>query len=262
MEYPQPLINRAHSLGLLNTHIPAAYGGPELGLLECAIISEELAYACSGIQTAMEANGLAEAPLIVAANHEIKQKYLGRMTEEPLVAAYCVVSFFAFIPFSLSSNQPRLPNNTPTESTLGVVRFAQTEPGAGSDVAGIKTKAEKKGDGWVINGSKMWITNGGHANWFFVLAKTDPNQPASKGMTGFVVDADTPGITLGKKEINMGQRASDTRMVSFQDVVVPQENVVGNVGEGFKSEFAWFCWFRDRDFGCGKMRGGRGERRG
>lgn len=123
------------------------YGGPELGLLECAIISESLAFGCSGIQTAMEgeyslssdghqtnvsvANGLAEAPLIVAASHEQKQKYLGRMTEEPLMAAYCV-----------------------------------TEPGAGSDVAGIKTKAEKKGNKWVLNGSKMWYVSALYFNDF------------------------------------------------------------------------------------------------
>ncbi|WVQ80845.1 hypothetical protein IAT38_002952 [Cryptococcus sp. DSM 104549] len=198
MEYPWPILKEAHSLGLLNTHIPEAYGGPELSLLECAVISESLAFGCSGIQTAMEANGLAEAPLIVAASHETKKKYLGRMTEEPLMAAYCV-----------------------------------TEPGAGSDVAGIKTKAEKKGDKWVINGNKM-CTNAGHANWFFVLAVTDPTASASRSMTGFVVDADTEGIILGKKEINMGQRCSDTRMVTFQDVVVPEENVLGAPGEGFK----------------------------
>lgn len=123
------------------------YGGPELGLLECAIISESLAFGCSGIQTAMEgeysissdghqtnvsvANGLAEAPLIVAASHEQKRKYLGRMTEEPLMAAYCV-----------------------------------TEPGAGSDVAGIKTKAEKKGNKWVLNGSKMWYVSALYFNDF------------------------------------------------------------------------------------------------
>ncbi|WVW81771.1 medium-chain specific acyl-CoA dehydrogenase, mitochondrial [Kwoniella bestiolae CBS 10118] len=90
MAYPLPILKEAHSLGLLNTHIPEAYGGPELGLLECALVSESLAYGCTGIQTAMEANGLAEAPLIVAASHETKMKYLGRMTEEPLMAAYCV----------------------------------------------------------------------------------------------------------------------------------------------------------------------------
>lgn len=111
MEYPWAAIKKAHEVGLLNTHIPEEFGGPGLGLMECSLISEELAYGCSGIQTAMEANGLAEAPVIVAGNKEQKAKYLGRMTEEPLVASYCV-----------------------------------TEPGAGSDVAGISTRAEKKGE--------------------------------------------------------------------------------------------------------------------
>ena len=120
--------------------------------------------------TAMEANGLAEAPLIVAASHEQKSKYLGRMCEEPLQAAYCV-----------------------------------TEPGAGSDVGAAKTTAVKKGDEWVLNGNKMWITNGGVANWYFVLAKTDASASAGKGFTGFIVDAGTPGLSIGRKEINMGQ---------------------------------------------------------
>ncbi|KAJ1032550.1 hypothetical protein NDA16_000573 [Ustilago loliicola] len=205
MEYPTEIIKKAWEVGLLNTHIPEEYGGPGLGLMECALISEELAFGCSGIQTAAEANGLAEAPLIVAASHETKQKYLGRMTEEPLMAAYCV-----------------------------------TEPGAGSDVANIATKAEKQGDKWVINGSKMWITNGGKANWYFVLAKTDPNAKAAKSMSGFVVDANTPGIHIGKKEINMGQRCSDTRQITFENVVVPEENVLGKPGDGFKIAMSAF----------------------
>ncbi|KAH7313223.1 acyl-CoA dehydrogenase/oxidase [Rhizoctonia solani] len=192
MEYPWPIIKKAHGVGLLNTHIPEEYGGPGLGLLECALISEELAYGCTGIQTAIEANGLAQAPLIVAASENIKNKYLGRMTEAPLVAAYGV-----------------------------------TEPGAGSD-------SSQEGDKWILNGTKMWITNAGHANWFFVLARTDSSQPASRGMTGFVVDGDSSGISLGKKEINMGQRCSDTRMVTFEDVEIPEENVIGAPGEGFK----------------------------
>lgn len=168
-------------------------------LLDGALVSEELAFGCSGIQTAIEANGLAEAPLLVAGSHELKAKYLGRMTEEPLMASYCV-----------------------------------TEPGAGSDVASITTKAEKKGDKWILNGNKMWITNGGHANWYFVLAKTDPSQKANKSMTGFIVDGDSVGISKGKKEINMGQRCSDTRMITFEDVEVPNENVIGQPGDGFK----------------------------
>ena len=163
-----------------------------LHCLDGVIIGEELAFGCTGIMTAIEANSLAEAPVLVAGNDAQKKKYLGRMVEEPLQAAYCV-----------------------------------TEPGAGSDVAGIKTKAEKKGDEWVINGNKMWITNGGVANWYFVLAKTDPDAPAGKGFTGFIVDRDTPGITVGKKEINMGQRCSDTRGITFEDVVVKDENRLG-----------------------------------
>ena len=199
MEYPWEIIKKAHEVGLLNTHIPEKFGGPGLGLFECSLISEELAFGCTGVQTAMEANGLAEAPLIVAANDQQKAKYLGRMTEEPLVASYGV-----------------------------------TEPGAGSDVANIQTRAEKRGDKWVINGTKMWITNGGHANWFFVLAKTDPNEKPHRSLTGFIVDGDAPGVIRGKKEINMGQRCSDTRMITFEEVEVPEENVLGKPGDGFK----------------------------
>ena len=141
----------------------------------------------------MEANTLAEAPVIVAGTEEQKKKYLGRMCDD-LFAAYGV-----------------------------------TEPNAGSDVAGIKTTAVRRGDTYVLNGEKMWITNAGKANWFFVLAKTD-TEGGHGGMTGFIVDADTPGITLGRKEINMGQRASDTRGILFEDVEVPVANRLGEEG--------------------------------
>lgn len=101
----------------------------------------------------------------------------------------------------------------------------------------VKTTAVKKGDEYVINGSKMWITNGGYAQesggFYFVLAKTDPGAGA-KGMTGFVVDAQSPGITVGRKELNMGQCCSDTRGLTFEDVVVPAENIIGSEGQGFR----------------------------
>lgn len=114
--------------------------------------------------------------------------------------------------------------------------YCVTEPGAGSDVAGVKTKAEKKGDEYILNGNKMWITNGGVANWYFVLARTnpDPKAPAGKAFTAFIVDRDTPGLNPGRKEQNMGQRASDTRGVSFEDVRVPKENILLGEGAGFK----------------------------
>ena len=137
--------------------------------------------------------------MILAGNDFQKKKYLGRMMEEPLMCAYCV-----------------------------------TEPIAGSDVAGTKTFAVKKGDKWIINGNKMWITNGGKANWYFVLAKTDTSASAGNAFTGFIVDADSPGLSVGKKEINMGQKCSDTRAINFDNVEVPVENVLGNVGQGFK----------------------------
>mmetsp|Transcript_1152 Transcript_1152/g.1362 ORF Transcript_1152/g.1362 Transcript_1152/m.1362 type:complete len:414 (-) Transcript_1152:804-2045(-) len=198
MEYPHEVFEKAWEIGLVNTHIPEEFGGLGLHCLDNVLIQEELAYACTGMMTAIEANSLAQMPLIIAANDEQKKKYLGRMTEAPLKAAYGV-----------------------------------TEPGAGSDVAGIKTTAVKKGDKYVINGQKMWITNGGVADWYFVLAKTDPSAGA-KGMTGFIVDGDSPGITVGRKEINMGQRCSDTRGITFEDVEVPEENVLGTEGVGFK----------------------------
>lgn len=113
--------------------------------------------------------------------------------------------------------------------------YAVTEPGAGSDVNGVKTSAVRKGDEYILNGQKMWITNAGIANWFFVLARTgDPKASASKAFSGFIVDANTPGLTCGRKEINMGQRAVYTGGVTFEDVRVPKENLVTGEGAGFK----------------------------
>ena len=196
-EFLMEVLKEAWELGLINTHIPENYGGLGLGVLDGVVLAEENAWGCTGISTIIEANTLAEAPVIVAGNEEQKKKYLGRMNEELLFAAYGV-----------------------------------TEPNAGSDVASLKTTAVRRGDEYVINGEKMWITNAGKANWFFVLAKTDPTA-GNRGMTGFIVDADSPGITLGRKEWNMGQRASDTRGVKFEDVVVPAANRLGEEGQGF-----------------------------
>jgi len=200
-EYPWEVLKKAHENGLMNLHIPEEYGGMGLGTLDGCLITEKMAYGCTGIMTAIEANGLGSMPIMIAGNHEQKKKYLTRLIEEPIMCAYGV-----------------------------------TEPGAGSDVASIKTKAVKKGDDFVINGQKMWITNGGVADFYFVLARTnpDPKCPASKAFTGFIVDRDTPGVTPGRKELNMGQRCSDTRGITFEDVVVPKENVLIAEGAGFK----------------------------
>ncbi|KRZ93962.1 Medium-chain specific acyl-CoA dehydrogenase, mitochondrial [Trichinella sp. T8] len=208
-EYPMEIIKNAWKLGLSGTEIPQQYGsynavlicscllgGLGLSLLESVVIAEALSYGCTGISTAIMGNGLAEAPVIIAGNEAQKNKFLRRMTEEPLLAAYCV-----------------------------------TEPGAGSDVAGVKTKLTKKGDEYILNGQKMWITNGGYANWFFVLARShpDPDAPASQAFTALLVEGDSKGV-----EWNMGQRCSDTRGISFEDVIVPKENILGEMGTGFK----------------------------
>jgi len=196
-EYPWDICRKAWETGLMNTHIPQAYGGPGLSVLDGCIIAEEIAAACSGIGTAMEANTLAEAPVIVGGSEEQKRKWLTPMIEEFRLAAYCV-----------------------------------TEPDAGSDVAAIKTTARKVGSEYVINGSKMWITNGGVADWYFVLALSNPTRGA-RGMSAFIVPSKSEGVEIGKKEQNMGQRASDTRAITFHDVVVPEENRVGQEGRGF-----------------------------
>ncbi|TGN05154.1 MULTISPECIES: acyl-CoA dehydrogenase family protein [Leptospira] len=197
-EYPKEILKKAFDVGLMNMHIPVEYGGSGLGVLDELIASEELFYGCSGMATAILANNLALAPVLLGADDYVMKKFIQPMTENFTLAAYAV-----------------------------------TEPGAGSDVAGIRTTAKRVGDEYIINGSKMWITNAGHADWFFVLAKTDPNA-GHKGMTGFIVDAKSPGIIVGKKEKNMGQRCSDTRGVTFEDVKVPKENMIGKEGEGFK----------------------------
>jgi acyl-CoA dehydrogenase len=196
-EFPEAVCRKAWEYGLMNVHIPEAHGGLGLSAMGGVVIGEETAYGCSGIATAMEANNLAEAPLILAGSDALKRRFLVPMSERFMMASYAV-----------------------------------TEPSAGSDVSGLKTTAVKRGDHWVLNGQKMWITNAAKADWFMVLAYTDV-AAGHRGMTAFVVPRETDGVIIGKKERNMGQRASDTRGITFEDVAIPQDNVIGEVGRGF-----------------------------
>lgn len=196
-EYPWEVIRKAHEVGLLNIHIEPEYGGMGLGALDGALVAEALAWGCTGIGTAMEANGLALQPVILGASDFLKRKYVAPMTEEARMAAYAV-----------------------------------TEPGAGSDVAGMRTRAVKRGDKWILNGSKMWITNAGVADWYFVVAYTNPDDK-HRGMSAFIVERGWDGVEVGKKEMNLGQRCSDTRAITFTDVEVPAENLVGTEGDGW-----------------------------
>ena len=197
-EFPIEAITEAHSLGLTNLHIPAEYGGMGMGILDEVLVSEEFSWGDPGFSTAAYSNGLTVGPIITGGTEEQKVEYLGRLVKDPKIASYCV-----------------------------------TEPGAGSDVAGIQTTAVRDGDHYILNGQKMWITGAGQADWFFVLAYTD-RSAGYKGMSAFIVESSWDGVSLGKKENNMGQRASDTRAVIFEDVHVPVENLVGGVeGKGW-----------------------------
>jgi acyl-CoA dehydrogenase len=195
--WPQEIIEKAWELGLMNGHLPAEYGGPGLGFLDGALIEEEIAWGCSGIGTSLSCNGLATAPIVLAASEELKKDYLGRLSEAPLLASFCL-----------------------------------TEPDAGSDVSGMKTTATRKGDKWVINGSKSFITNGEYANWYTVYAKTDKDA-GHRGISAFIVPRDA-GVVVDKHEDKMGQRASNTATLSFNDVEIPADHLIGEENGGFK----------------------------
>ena len=197
-EWPDDILRKAFELGLVSIHVPSECGGLGLGALDGSIIEEELAWGCMGITTAITANSLGQVPVIIAGNDAQKKKWLTPFSTEHHICAYAV-----------------------------------TESCAGSDVAGIQTTAIKKGDKYVLNGQKMWITGAGPARWYFVLAKTD-KEAAHKGMSAFIVPRELAGVSVGKKEKNMGQSASDTRSVTFENVEIPIENRLGNEGDGFR----------------------------
>ena len=195
--WPQDIVEKAWGVGLMNSHIPEEYGGAGAGYLDGALIEEELSWGCSGIQTSLGCNGLAFTPVLIGGSEEIKKEYLGRLTEAPLLASFCL-----------------------------------TEPDAGSDVSGMRTTAQRKGDKYVLNGSKCFITNGGYANWYTVFAKTDKDA-GHRGISAFVVPRDA-GVVVDKKEDKLGQRASNTATISFNDVEIPAANLLGEENKGFK----------------------------
>ena len=197
-KFPIEVFNEAWENGLINITCPADYGGAGLGELENTLIVEQLAYGCTGITTSFLANVLALTPIKLAGSEDQKKKFLGILTDGPELASYCT-----------------------------------TEPGAGSDVAGLKTTFKQVGNDYVLNGQKCWITNASFARWYVVFATSDPTL-RHKGIAAFVVERDTEGLKVGKKEDKLGQRASDTAQVFFEDVKVPKANMLAPEGKGFK----------------------------
>lgn len=197
-EFPIDILTKAWELGLVNTCIPTEYGGNGFSTIDSVLISENLAYGCMGMNTILMANDLALLPIVIAGNDEQKKRFLIPFTESYKIAAFCL-----------------------------------TEPSNGSDAAGIKTTIKDDGDYYVVSGQKMWITNAGHAD-LFVLYGTINHELKHKGITAIVIEKGTKGIELGKPEKKMGHRCSDTRSITFNNVRVPKENLLGKPGEGWK----------------------------
>src|SRR5215211_2737817 len=195
--WPQLIVNKAWELGLMNSHVPEAYGGAGASYLDGCLIAEELAWGCAAIATTLGANDLAAAPVLLGGSEEIKKQYFEELVGEPRLASFCL-----------------------------------TEPEAGSDVSSMRTTAVKQGDKYVINGSKCFITNGGYADWYTVYAKTD-RDAGHRGISAFVVPKDET-VTVDKYEDKMGLRASNTATISFDETEVPVGNLLGEENHGFK----------------------------
>jgi alkylation response protein AidB-like acyl-CoA dehydrogenase len=195
--YPEDSMRAITEAGLYAIWVPEAYGGSDMGCLALALACEEIAYACAASGTQYLDQALGGLPILTAGSEDQKKKYLPGLASGEILSA-----------FSLS------------------------EPGAGSDAAGLKTTAVRRGDHYVLNGSKQWCTNGDHADVLTVFATVDPSKRA-KGVTAFLVEKGTPGFEVGKKERKMGIRASPTVALHFTDCAIPAGQRLGAEGEGF-----------------------------
>ena len=196
-EFPWEIVKKAYDEGLMNGPVEQQYGGHGHSIFESALSSEELGAGCVGIGICMDANTLALTPLLLGASEEQKKRFFGQIIE-----------------------------------TKGVAAYALTEPNAGSDVAGIKTSAILKGDKYILNGHKRFITNGGVSEFITVFALVDPTRGA-RSLSAFVVPTNSPGVKIVSNLKKMGQRASMQTEFIFEDVEVPKENLIGGEGQGF-----------------------------
>ncbi|MEJ2420949.1 MAG: acyl-CoA dehydrogenase family protein [Acidobacteriota bacterium] len=196
-EFPFPVVEKAYDEGIINGAIPVQYGGAGHNTFDGALASEELGAACSGIGICIDANNLALTPLLIGGTDEQKKRIFGELVENRGLAAFCL-----------------------------------TEPDAGSDAGSIKTTAVKKGDKYIINGNKRFITNGKQAMFLTVFCSTDPDRGA-RGMSAIVIPSNAPGVNIGRELPKMGQRASCQVEINFDHVEVPAENMLGREGMGF-----------------------------
>jgi acyl-CoA dehydrogenase len=197
-DFPWEVIKQAWEIGLMNIAVPAEYGGLGLGVLDDVIINEELGAGCLGMTTSISVNTLALYPILLGGTPKQIEEFVTPFMKEPKIASFCL-----------------------------------TEPNAGSDAGSLTSTVKEDGDHYILNGSKMWITNAGHASLFTVFCTVNKDL-RSKGMLCLAVPADAKGISLGKHEDKLGQRCSDTRAITFENVRVPKSHLIGKVGEGFK----------------------------
>lgn len=197
-DLPRTVVSKLAELGFLGIFTPTEYGGCELGDLGASVIMEEIARHCGATALMLDAhNALCSAHIIRAANAEQKAKYLPRLARGDYVGAW-----------------------------------ALSEPGCGSDAAALTTTATLQGDQWVLNGAKHWITNGYYAGVYVVMARTKP-EGGARGISAFLVERDTPGFIIGKKEDKLGMRASDTVGLTFDNCRIPKDALCGKLDEGF-----------------------------
>ncbi len=196
-EFPWEIVKISAEAGLMGVSMPEEYEGFGGGILEYCLVAEELSRVCLGIATSVIASGLGAHPIVLYGNPEQKKKYLPDIAKGKRLAA-----------------------------------FALTEADAGSDAGAIRTTANRTGDGYLLNGTKQWITNGGEAEIYTIIAMTDRSK-GPRGASAFIAEKGTPGFNFGKKEKKMGIRASATRELVFQDCFVPKENLIGKEGMGF-----------------------------
>lgn len=195
-QFPKEIVEQARELGLMNVSVPEEFGGTGGSVFDLILVAEQLAWGCTGIALSILLNNLAADPINVAADERQREKYFSMLAK-------------------------------------GFGAYALTEPSAGSDAAAIRTRAEKKGADWVLNGQKIWISNATVADFFVVFASTDPTQ-RSKGITAFVIDRGTEGLEVGNPLPKMGQKASPACEVFLREVVVSDSQRLGPMNEGFK----------------------------
>jgi alkylation response protein AidB-like acyl-CoA dehydrogenase len=203
-EFPREILKKMAELGLMGITIPEEYGGAGMDFTSYIIAIHEISKISATVGVILSVHtSVGTNPILYFGTEEQKRKYVPKLASGEYLGAFCL-----------------------------------TEPGAGSDAKSLKTKAVRQGDYYILNGSKVFITNGGEADTYIVFARTNPDEPGSRGVSAFIVEKDTPGFIIGKDEKKMGLHGSRTVQISFEDAKVPAENLLGEEGQGFKIAMA------------------------